>query len=41
MQDYEDTANISFIRDWMYWDSRHFDMVMFSLLKREWLSKME
>lgn len=29
------------LRDWMYWDNRHFDMVMFSLLKREWLSKTE
>lgn len=27
------------LRDWMYWDNRHFDMLMFSLLKREWLSK--
>lgn len=26
------------LRDWMYWDYRHFDMTMFSLLKREWLS---
>ena len=29
------------LRDWMYWDNRHFDMTMFSLLKREWLLKMK
>lgn len=26
------------LRDWMYWNNRHFDMTMFSLLRREWLS---
>lgn len=25
------------LRDWMYWDHKHFDMTMFSLLKRDWL----
>lgn len=29
------------LRDWMYWDNRHFDMTMFSLLKREWVSKIK
>lgn len=29
------------LRDWMYWDNRHFDMTMFSLLKREWLSQTQ
>ena len=27
------------LRDWMYWDSKHFDMTMFSLLRREWVSQ--
>lgn len=27
------------LRDWMYWDNRHFDMEMYSLLKNEWLLK--
>lgn len=25
------------LRDWMYWDNKHFDMAMFSLLKRDWI----
>lgn len=25
------------LRDWMYWDNKHFDMTMFSLLKREYM----
>lgn len=33
-----DFKNEGRLRDWMYWDNRHFDMTMFSLLKREWLS---
>ena len=24
------------LRDWMYWDNRHFDMIIFSLLRREY-----
>jgi ribosomal-protein-alanine N-acetyltransferase len=24
------------LRDWMYWNTRHYDMTMFSLLKREY-----
>lgn len=28
------------LRDWMYWDNRHFDMIMYSLLREEWLSKI-
>lgn len=27
------------LRDWMYWDNKHFDMAMFSLLKRDWIFK--
>lgn len=26
------------LRDWMYWNDKHFDMTMFSLLKCDWLS---
>ena len=29
-------TNEGCLRDWMYWDNRHFDMTMFSLLKKEW-----
>jgi len=27
------------LRDWMYWNNKHYDMMIFSLLKKEFIKK--
>lgn len=31
--------NEGVLRQWMFWNEKHYDMTMFSLLKTEWAEK--